>query len=607
MPSRQAPVSLWGAVAFLVVTAAAVPLSVAIAVQGRGFSSAGPDVVGQLALIGPVTLCIAAALAQLARHRDRPLVAVWVSAAGLTWMLAEWDNPEAGWAWIFSLGLAGFAAAPAVVLHLALTDARGRLPGPAHRMLVAAGYTVTVGVQGVLSAVGFLPSAQGCVSCPPNLWHAITVDGWAPLVDALGVRAGLIWSVLAMATLLVTALRASAARRRARSWRWLPAGAFLAVTAPSYTRSLDRGFLGADVVDRRLWLLQSAALGAVAVGVLAELRRERHAQRELAGIVVDLSAPSSPARSLRDALAVRLDDPDLVLAFPVDAGLLLDESASPVEPPGPDATRLVTELRHGSETLATLVHRRDAVDTPDAVDDLVAAIHLALEHERLRVKALAQVMELRASASRLVVAGDDERRRLERDLHDGAQQRLVGLALGLRLLAVRSGDSAALRGATTELQAAIDELRALARGLSPLVLSRAGLATAVRALAESRDLRLVEAPDRRFSAVVESTAYLAVDRASVGSPAEVAVRVEHEQLTVTVRVRGPDPDLGDLPARATTLGGEVLIRSLRAGCEIWLGLPVLPGDGDVSRAEPEHARSHPTGSSSIATKRASRM
>ena len=606
MPSRQAPVSLWVAVALLVVTAAALPLSAVIAVQGRGFSSAGADTVGQLALIGPVTLCTAAALAQLARHSDRPLVAVWISAAGLTWMLAEWDNPAAGSAWIFSLGLVGFAAAPAVVLHLALCDARGRLPGPAHRVLVAAGYAVTVGVQGVLSAVGYLPSAQGCLSCPPNLWHAITVDGWAPSVDALGVRAGLIWSVLALATLLVTALRASAARRRARSWRWLPAGAYVAVTAASYTRSLDRGFLGGDVVDRRLWLLQSAALAAVAAGVLAELVRKRHAQRELAGIVVDLSAPSSPARSLREALAVRLDDPDLVLAFPVDGGLLLDESASPVEPPGPAAARLMTKLRHGGETLATLVHRRDALGTPDAVDDLVAAIHLALEHERLRVKALAQVKELRASGSRLVAAGDDERRRLERDLHDGAQQRLVGLALGLRLLAVRSGDSAALRAATTELQAAIDELRALARGLSPLVLTQAGLATAVRALAESRDLRLAEAPDRRFSAVVESTAYLAADRASVGSPAEIAMRVEHEQLTVTVRVRGPDPDLGDLPDRATTLGGEVLIRSIRAGCEIWLRLPVPSSDEDVSRDQRKHARSHPSGSASLARQRAAR-
>jgi signal transduction histidine kinase len=145
-------------------------------------------------------------------------------------------------------------------------------------------------------------------------------------------------------------------------------------------------------------------------------------------------------------------------------------------------------------------------------------MHLGLEHERLRVEALTQVEELRASGIRLVETGDEERRRLERDLHDGAQQRLVGIALGVRLLAVRSGDSAALREAMDELHAAIDELRALARGLSPLVLTQAGLATAVRALAESRDLRLVEAPDRRFPGVVESTAYLVVDRATVSSP-----------------------------------------------------------------------------------------
>jgi signal transduction histidine kinase len=314
----------------------------------------------------------------------------------------------------------------------------------------------------------------------------------------------------------------------------------------------------------------------VAVCVLGEMVRERRTERALTGLVVDLSGPSSPTGSLRDALARRLGDPSLVLAFPVDGGRLVDEWAQPVELRFPGA-RSVTRLDYGGHSLATLVHRTDLFSSRDSVDGLVAAIHLGLEHEQLQAEALAQVDELRASGIRLLAAGDDERRRLERDLHDGAQQRLVGLALGLRLLAARSVESATLGEATRELQAAIDDLRALARGLSPLVLADAGLATAVRALGESRAVQLTEAPDGRFPAVIESTVYLAVDRATSASPAVVAIRHEPGQLMTTVLVQGPSPDLGDLTARTTTLGGELSVRPSTAGWELTLSLPLSSG------------------------------
>ena len=134
-----------------------------------------------------------------------------------------------------------------------------------------------------------------------------------------------------------------------------------------------------------------------------------------------------------------------------------------------------------------------------------------------------------------------------------------------------------------ELQAAIDELRALARGLAPLVLTDAGVAAAVRSLGESRELRLVEAPTERFPAVVESTAYLAVDRATVGSPAEVALRHEHGLLRLTVSVRGPVPDLGDLADRVTTLGGEVRVEPVAGGFELSLALPDFRSEPEVPR------------------------
>jgi signal transduction histidine kinase len=577
MRVRRTPWTLGVAVALVVLSATAVPISLAVADRGPGFSFAGADAVGHVALVTPVVVCLVAAVTQLWRHPDRWRAAGLLAGAALAWLLAEWDNPEAGSAWVFSFGLASFAAVPAVVLHIALVDARGRLPGTAEVALVGMGYTVTVGVQGVLSAVGFHPASAGCGACPTNLWGTGTAFGWASTVDSIGVRAGLVWSALAATALLVTWLRASAALRLARWLRWLPAAVFLGLAVASYARSVDRGFLGAEVADRRLWLAQAVALSGVAAGMLAELLRERRSEQALARVVVDLSRPTSETRSLRDALAARLGDPDLVLAFPVDGAGLVDGSARPVQLPT-TGDRLLTPLDYGGETLALLVHRPGVLGDRDAMDDLVAAIHLGLEHERLHAEALAQVEELRASGIRLVETGDEERRRLERDLHDGAQQRLVGLALGLRLLAAQPVDAATLREAADELQAAIDDLRALARGLAPLVLTDAGLAAAVRSLGESRELRLVEAPSERFPSLVESTVYLAVDRATSGSAAMVAIRHEDGLLRMSVSVRGPVPDLRDLVDRVTTLGGEVRVESVAGGCEMSLALPVRAGD-----------------------------
>ena len=148
----------------------------------------------------------------------------------------------------------------------------------------------------------------------------------------------------------------------------------------------------------------------------------------------------------------------------------------------------MTKVEREGECVAAIVYDASLRDAREHVDAVGAAAALALENERLDAELRAKVEELRASRQRMLRIGLEERRRLERDLHDGAQQRLVSMALNLRLARSRlrddpDGADTLLAGAGEELDAALEELRELARGIHPAVLSDRGLATALETLA----------------------------------------------------------------------------------------------------------------------------
>ena len=143
-------------------------------------------------------------------------------------------------------------------------------------------------------------------------------------------------------------------------------------------------------------------------------------------------------------------------------------------------------IERDGEALAVLVHDRtiDEQD-PGLVEAVASAARLAIENEQLTARVRAQLEEVRASRARIVEAGDEERRKVERDLHDGAQQRLVALAMRLeRARATAEGSTQLIEEATAELREAIAEVRSLARGLHPPILTEAGLAAAVDSLSE---------------------------------------------------------------------------------------------------------------------------
>jgi signal transduction histidine kinase len=161
-----------------------------------------------------------------------------------------------------------------------------------------------------------------------------------------------------------------------------------------------------------------------------------------------------------------------------------------------------------------LIHDERLLGQRPLLESAGSAARLALENTRLQAELRAQLAELRASRARIVEAADAERRRLERDLHDGAQQRLLALGLALQLLRDGSSDQELLAQAEEELQTALRELRDLARGIHPTILSEQGLGPAVRSLADRAPVPVrVEAVDERYPAPVEAAVYFVVAEA----------------------------------------------------------------------------------------------
>ncbi|MFG1625284.1 histidine kinase [Kribbella sp. NPDC049227] len=530
--------------------------TVSIAHEDPGLSFVLTSTLGTTTLlVTGWSLMVAGLALSLKRPRNRAALGLYL--AGCAWFLSEWDNPGGSSSWIFSAGLVLYAACPAVVTHVALAYPYGHLRTWTNRTVVALGYVVTIGIQGLASAMVFDPGSQGCSDCASNLWVVADRPDTRTAVDLLGVRAGTAWAVIAFLTVMWRVVKASAAGRRAIVLVSTCALGYLALVAGMYATSLGRGFIGTSDTEHDLWLAQGVTLVLLSIAVLVDLARARLIQRALTRLVVDLGH-AAPAGRLRDALAERLGDPDLLIAYPIDDGSRhVDAMAREVElPPAPD--RRSTTLRYAGADLAVLVHQPGLLDHPGAVSDLASAVHLGLENERLQAEALAQLAEVRSSGARVVAAGDEERRRLERDLHDGAQQRLIGLSLALRLARTRLPSGATeLDAADTELRETIADLRTLAHGLSPVMLKEDGLPAALRALSETVDIRVDALPARRLPDVLETTAYLLAAELARQAPASVTGTVTDGWFTFDLQVHGDHLDLGELPDRINTLDGRL--------------------------------------------------
>jgi signal transduction histidine kinase len=473
----------------------------------------GPWLVALDAAVGTATV-LAGLLAWTARPDSRAGPAL-VGVGGLWYLGAFGYGSDMALVDLVGFPLQGWHDPLLIALLLAVTPG-GLRERPAQ--VIATG---TVAAHALLALARLLlrpPLDITSCFCVGNRITGVT----DPAVYETTVRiASLAEAGFAVAALALVALRWQRASGPARHALAPLLGAAAAATAlVTYNRVATR-VVSAPVESSHAMLVAMAAVRiAIPVAIVYSLARGRRARRRVADVVVsfDDRGPDGGSEAMRRALA----DPSLeLLRWSIERRAYVDGDGREVELPAPGEPLAATLLERDGTVLGALVHDAALREEPELLHAVVAAARLALHNERLAAEVRAQLEEVRASRERIVASGEAERRRLERDLHDGAQQQLVALALRLRGIERRAGESGQLGladdldGAAAALDAALADIRELARGIRPPVLNEEGLGPALVALAErvplpvATDVRL----EGRLPDVVEATGYFAASEA----------------------------------------------------------------------------------------------
>jgi signal transduction histidine kinase len=391
------------------------------------------------------------------------------------------------------------------------------------------------------------------------------------------VRGGPFWRAVALLALKLPAHLLAAALGGAGL---LLAGA-LGVLGVEGLTGTDHGFVGPLTLGPGAGVLLCLLAVPAVVVTLAAIDRLAGALRALARAL--LATRLAPGDPVRQTLAESLGDRTLSIAYWLaDRSAYVDEHGLPVSLPEPGSDRAWTAVDYGGRRVAAIIHDANLDASPELISAAAAGASLAIDNDRLKADLRARVEELRASRVRIVEAGDAARRRLERDLHDGAQQQLVALAIDLRILRSRLGSQAGpaaelIDDIDAKLATALAELRELARGIHPAILSDRGLEPALDALAARAPLpvRCEVALTGRPPGAVEAAAYFVVAEAltnvaKYAGATEATVRAFEDGEDVVVEVAddgvgGADPSRGSglrgLGDRVGALDGTLAVES----------------------------------------------
>ncbi|HEX2026949.1 MAG TPA: sensor histidine kinase [Nitriliruptorales bacterium] len=500
---------------------------------------------------------------------------------------------ESGSALLFTLAFVTRGLGDPLMSWLVLAYPEGRLKGRLDRAVVALN-AVVLFADGALKGL-FDDPQRYCDRCPQNLALVRSVPA---LVEPreIAVHAT---SILLMATILAIMVarwrRASSVRRRILTPVTVPvviiaAGASVRLTIALAVEVPGGGFQRLTAATD---IFGVVAYGFLPVGVLIGLFVERRRRSRVGGLVVELSELASVDR-LEPALAHTVGDPSLTLGiWDPDRRGYVRPSGEPLDLPNDDdPDRAVTHLGRPGQALGVLVHDPALRHDPGLIGAVRAAAQLAVDNERLNAELLDQLHELEASRARIATAADEATRRIERDLHDGAQQRLLSLAMGLRIaqISANPGTRAELEALAVELDTALRELRELTRGIHPSLLTDRGLPAALRALGDRAVIPvLLEVNlERRLHPSVEGVAYYVVSEgitnAAKHASAEcvhVGVHVEDDELVVRISddgKGGAQPDgsgLRGLADRVAAIEGTFEVSSfVGSGTTLTARLPV---------------------------------
>ncbi len=511
--------------------------------------------------------------------------------AGFGWFMAtlsESNNP-----WIYSLGRVSGWFVEIALVFVILAFPTGGLAARVDRALVGA----TV----LLVLFLYLPTALLVESYPvPTPWTDCSDACPGNAFMVVGHEPAFVGDIVIPLREVITVLMFTAVSARVA---WRIRGASLvtrrALGPVLFVAVFRLGVFALTLVARRIapdsWLVDVATwllaltVPLLAIAFLVAVWRWRlFMGAAIQRLAARLLAHPGP-EELRASLADAFDDPSLDVAYCVDDAADRWADADGRELPAPVDTprRAVTEVSDGDRRVAAILHDPTLRGDGALTEAAVTYAFMALDNHRLSVQTASLVREVRESRARIQASADDERRRIEQDLHDGAQQRLVALRIKLELAAERAeeghGDPDVLRGLGTEVEDALDEVRALARGIYPAPLADRGLVEALRAAAlrSGRPTTVLAAGVRRYPRDIETAAYFccleAMQNAAKHADGAAAVVVEisdNGDLRFEVRDDGPGFDplavvggagLTSMRDRVAAVGGDVSIESRPGG------------------------------------------